>query len=279
MEWLWDFGFWKTYIWTLACNWFTLALAILGVNELSEWLFKKSIRWLHGHRGKTALLLIFVAQVAVYHELSVKPTPATPLAPIHVQLNEADPQAMRQIEDLKRELPNAPLKSRVATATARLEISVSPEVPKTFTNRKASDGKIAHVSFGKSKETVMDAGLVKQQPRPLRLASSAVEPWGNETTGTNYFMEFLPESYDPLNISESVGELLNGLDVVELDLRAMFPIGSEIQGGIVTLTLNASTRKKFTIPKIQTDIFGIFLVFKSETEPAAVVKYKVVELK
>jgi len=48
-----------SYLWALLCNWWTLALAILAMNEVIQWQFGKSITWLHNHKGKLLSVLSF----------------------------------------------------------------------------------------------------------------------------------------------------------------------------------------------------------------------------
>lgn len=68
------------YLWDVFWGWQTLALGLLGLNELSEWQFKQSWKWLHHHRRAVALALLFVAQGVAYYDLSQR-RPATKPAP------------------------------------------------------------------------------------------------------------------------------------------------------------------------------------------------------
>jgi hypothetical protein len=57
------------YLWAVLWNWWGLALAILAINEVAEWLSGKSMRWVHRHRIKLGLLLIVLAQAFAYYDL------------------------------------------------------------------------------------------------------------------------------------------------------------------------------------------------------------------
>jgi hypothetical protein len=61
------------YLWEVFWGWQTLALLVLGLNELTEWQFGRSWKALHKHRKVIALILLFVAQAVAYHNLAVKP--------------------------------------------------------------------------------------------------------------------------------------------------------------------------------------------------------------
>jgi hypothetical protein len=91
-------------------------------------------------------------------------------------------------------------------------------------------------------------------------------------------LEFHPLSFAPVNVPENVGELLDALNVVSLSLL-FFPPNSEILGGAITLTLNGTTKKTLTIPKMRTGRFGeIVLLFSHDSKPTALTS-KIVEIK
>ncbi len=59
------------YLWALVWNWWTLALAILAMNEVFQWQFGKSFRWLHNHKGKIAVAFVILAQTLAYRDLKL----------------------------------------------------------------------------------------------------------------------------------------------------------------------------------------------------------------
>jgi hypothetical protein len=69
------------YAWAVVWGWQGLALGLLGLNELCEWLFKFSWKWLHKRRWQVAVVLLLVAQGVVYFDAlrqkaAAAPTPA-----------------------------------------------------------------------------------------------------------------------------------------------------------------------------------------------------------
>lgn len=62
-----EFG--ATYSAALFSNWLWLALGLLGLNELSEWLLHRSIRLLRSHRIAIAVGLLVIAQTIAYRSL------------------------------------------------------------------------------------------------------------------------------------------------------------------------------------------------------------------
>lgn len=73
MQPLWDFvRFCGDYLTTVFWSWWSLAFVLFGLNEMSEWLFRKSLRWIHQKRVLVVVLLVLVAQAVAYKELSDK---------------------------------------------------------------------------------------------------------------------------------------------------------------------------------------------------------------
>jgi hypothetical protein len=216
------------------------------------------------------------------HERRIADFKATP-APVPnqtIQVVPVDPEARKQIEDLRREfaeeIKNAnPLKARVATVSASVQLSVSPEVAKTFTGKKWHSGRenppiFAHLNFAKITDLVVKDGMLLNHGRVLMLDAHKMEQWGNETLGTKYFMEFQwPLAFGPITLKESVGDLYDNLNVVDMD-TIFLPEGSEIREGTITLSLNGTSPKTFQIPKLTTTMAGIYLIFRPEGEPIVV---------
>jgi hypothetical protein len=161
---------------------------------------------------------------------------------------------------LSEQIKNAPLKARVATATASIRLSVSVDVARSFQDRKASDGSVASLNFGKSQNFKINGGVLTTGTWTLFLQSDKTEQWGNASE-SEFFLEFHPLSFAPIDVPENVEELLAALDVVSLSI-VFFPPDSEILAGTVALTLNGTTKKVLTIPKIRTDSFGNILILK-----------------
>jgi hypothetical protein len=65
-------AFWKEYLSAIFWQWWALAFVLFGLNEMSEWLFKRSWHWIHNHRVIVAGCLIIVAQALAYKTLSDK---------------------------------------------------------------------------------------------------------------------------------------------------------------------------------------------------------------
>jgi hypothetical protein len=167
---------------------------------------------------------------------------------------------------LEEQIKTAPLKVPVTTATALLNISVSAELARSFTDTKLSDGSVATLDFGKSDTLIKDDGTLGPGTWTIFLRSDKAEHWGNASK-SEFFWEFHPHSFAPIGVPENVEELLDVLDVVSVSLWG-FPPNSEISGGTLALTLNGTTKKTFTIPKIKTDRFGsIALLFETNSAP------------
>jgi hypothetical protein len=67
------------YLWEVIWGWQALAIGLLGLNELAQFLTGKSWKWLHRRRIAVALALLFMAQGMTYRELLQKATPAPPV--------------------------------------------------------------------------------------------------------------------------------------------------------------------------------------------------------
>jgi len=67
MEWLQD-GY--AYALSTSAWWLSLVTGILGVNELTEYLFQKSIKPIHRHKWRTVFALLVLAQACVYFDLN-----------------------------------------------------------------------------------------------------------------------------------------------------------------------------------------------------------------
>jgi hypothetical protein len=93
-----------SYLWALFWNWWTLALAILAVNEVLEWQFGKSFQWLHEHRGKLAVVFIILAQALAYRDL--KHSSAQTETP-RQKFDVADVESRKEIEGLIKYLASA----------------------------------------------------------------------------------------------------------------------------------------------------------------------------
>jgi hypothetical protein len=63
-------AFGREYLPALFASWWSLAFLLFAVNEMSEWLFKRSFRWMHAHRFIVACALIIIAQAVAYRNLS-----------------------------------------------------------------------------------------------------------------------------------------------------------------------------------------------------------------
>jgi hypothetical protein len=177
---------------------------------------------------------------------------------------------------LSEQIKNAPLKAPVTTATASVKIGVSAEVARLFSDKKSSDNSVSNLEFGKSANFEINNDVFGTGTWTLFLRSDSAEQWGNES-GSEFFLEFHPLSFAPVNVPENVGELLDAINVVSL-APWFFPPNSEILGGTITLTLNGTTRKTLTIPKTRTSRFGgILLLFSQDSKPT-VLTPKVVEL-
>lgn len=57
------------YLWQVGVWWFALITTVLGLNELSEFLFRKSIKPIHRNRWRTAIILLMTAQTLVFSDL------------------------------------------------------------------------------------------------------------------------------------------------------------------------------------------------------------------
>jgi hypothetical protein len=96
------------YLTDVLWSWQGLALAVLGLNELSEWLLQRSFKWLHRLRWPIAIALLFAAQGFVYHDLATTQKPplsATVIAenPDHANLVERLDKANERIKAIERE--------------------------------------------------------------------------------------------------------------------------------------------------------------------------------
>gem|GEM_PF-4543115 len=178
---------------------------------------------------------------------------------------------------LSEQIKNAPLKAPVTTATASIRLNVSADVARTFTDRKSSDGSVASLNLGKSGNFKINDGVLATGTWTLFLRSDKAEQWGNASE-SQFFLEFHPVSFAPINVPENVGELLVALDVVSLSIW-FFPPDSEILGGTVAITLNGTTKRTLTIPKIKTDIFGNILALHGRESALTPLSHKVCELK
>ncbi len=98
-----------TYVWDVFANWFSLALLILGLNDLSKWVGGRSWNWLSDHKWKLVVFYFIVAQAMAYGSLASRPEarPALPSPvvaenPDHARLVErleAAERAARALQD------------------------------------------------------------------------------------------------------------------------------------------------------------------------------------
>lgn len=96
------------YFWSVLWGWQTLALAILGLNELSDWLFGRSWKWLHTYKWRVAIVLLIASQAVVYFERPAPPAqaPASPVIaenPDHAGLTERLEEAKKQLVAAEKE--------------------------------------------------------------------------------------------------------------------------------------------------------------------------------
>lgn len=72
------------YIGKVLWGWQSAALGLLGLNELSEWVTGRSLKWVHSHRIPIAVFLLLVAQAVVHYQQASQgaTVEATPIAPV-----------------------------------------------------------------------------------------------------------------------------------------------------------------------------------------------------
>ena len=129
---LYDWSFWRDYLSKLVWNWFSLALTLLAINELSEWIFQTSFRWIHNHRGKIVLALIFLAQASAFYSLKQSAIAArqNSSSPLKLDVTEhgVDDQSRQEIADLKQQLKDARDNAQKARESAfRAEAATKPQ--------------------------------------------------------------------------------------------------------------------------------------------------------
>jgi hypothetical protein len=198
------------------------------------------------------------------------------------KLEKEAADARLELEKLKQriteEVKNAPLKARVSTASASVKLMVGPAVAKSFKNpKRSSDGTIASLEIGKSTNWVIrGTEIVGNGPWTLFLASDHAEEWGN-VAGSEIFLQFTTRSFAPVDLEESVEELLKSVDMVSFSLDSI-PSGSEILSGTITLTLNGNVKKTFPIPAYHTDWTGLQFLVPTGSAPI-ILTNKPVEIK
>jgi hypothetical protein len=228
---------------------------------------------------------VFFAAVALVSGYSVNRRQAREIAELNEQaagLSKEAADARLELEKLKHriteEVKNAPLKSRVSSASASVRLTVGPDVAKSFRNpKRSSDGTVASLEVGKSTNWVIQGTeIIGNGPWTLFLASDHIEEWGN-AAGSEIFLQFATRSFAPVDLEESVEELLKSADMVSFTLLSI-PPGSEILTGTITLTLNGTVKKTFPIPAHQTGWTGLQLLAPTGSAPI-VLTNKPVEIK
>jgi hypothetical protein len=116
------------YVWDVFANWFSLALLILGLNDLSKWMGGRSWEWLSDHKWKLVVVYLLLAQGMAYGKLASRPapTPAPPSPvvaenPDHARLVERLEQAERReraLQDERNQLRQERDQAREAKTTA-----------------------------------------------------------------------------------------------------------------------------------------------------------------
>lgn len=179
---------------------------------------------------------------------------------------------------LAEEIRRAPFKSRLTSASASIRIEAGPEVGKLFENpNKSSDGSIASLKVGKSKEwTIEGQKIVGNGPWSLFLRSDSSEHMGN-ASGSTIFLQFTTPPYFPINSSDTVEDFLKSADMVDFSILSI-PEGTIIRDGEITLTLNGTIKKTFKIPQHHTSWFGIRLLDRP-AEPTTILQVNVSDIR
>jgi len=101
------------YAWDVVWGWQGLILGLFGLNELSNWLTGKSLKWVHRYRWQVAAIGIIFAQGLVYRDLATSrsaaaaqatPSPVLAENPDHATLAKKLDDANSQIKSLETEL-------------------------------------------------------------------------------------------------------------------------------------------------------------------------------
>jgi hypothetical protein len=198
------------------------------------------------------------------------------------KLEKEAADARLELEKLKiritEEVKNAPLKSRVSSASASVKLTVAPDVAKASRKpKRSSDGTIASLEVGKSTNWVIQGTeTIGNGPWTLFLGSDHIEEWGN-AEGSELFLQFKTLSFAPVDLAESVEELLKSVDMISFSMYSV-PLGSEIRAGTITLTLNGNVKKTFPIPVHRTSLGGLHFLAPTDSAPI-ILTNKPVEIK
>jgi hypothetical protein len=93
-----------TYLVAVFWNWLTVALLILGINDLLKWLGYPSWGWLSDHRGKLVVAYFVIAQAMVYRELATRPAAPAPVPSPVVAENPDHAGLVEKVDRLEDQL-------------------------------------------------------------------------------------------------------------------------------------------------------------------------------
>ena len=162
---------WFAYMSAVAVGWHTLALGVLGLNELSEHFVGKSWKWLHAHRWKFAVVYLLLAQALAYRDLAnassrpQAPSPVVAENPDHARLGERlerIDEELRQERD-KRESAEEGRKEAESARNAALARAQRLET-------QANSGKARAAQCDKLAELSTSSGGLIQKLRATRAA-------------------------------------------------------------------------------------------------------------
>jgi hypothetical protein len=236
-----------SYLWALFWNWWTLALAILGVNEVLEWQRAKSLRWLHVHRVKIAVVFVILAQALAYRDL--KRTSVQTDAP-RQKFDVADVDARKELAETKKKLDEAyktiheldPLQQPISAVSADAQVLV--ELDQTLNVHAFNSG--AKITLERGSEALLFLSVGDSYQKTT-------------SPGTVAFVAaFNLPPYGPL-LGRPIKELSTAEDI-QLEFQGTdMPQNASIIGGRVVLIINGNQRFEFNIKEQTADGRKIFL--------------------
>lgn len=158
----------------------------------------------------------------------------------------------------------SPRNQPLATVTVLVRLELGPTGP-NFERQKASPLEdVAQLQIGQSKRLKrVGSEIIGSGPWDVFLVSDKFTKWGNETS-TTYFLEFHVVPFlDPVNYftgDAALEDLIHQWDVFMMNTWFL-PRKTEILGGSITVTMNATVQKNFPIPPQSTDDFARITYF------------------
>jgi len=111
------------YVWAIIWGWGGLALGLLALNDLSEWLLGHSLKWLRHHRWVSAGILLIIAQAVTYHDLEEQLRQSRPTLAIMYGGSPLDGQVLKLPSNLFN-IPSVQLLNTGTVETGLLSVRV-----------------------------------------------------------------------------------------------------------------------------------------------------------